>query len=242
MQHGRDIDMSSLKQTARLTGLFYLGLAITGMAGFLVVRPALHDPMDGAASVANLVDKEWLARTGVALELGVVLTQALVAVWFFKLFRSVDSFAAGCIAVFGMVNAVAILASATVLSTALSVALDPSIAPGGDAAATVQLMYAISQASWAGGNLFFGLWLIPMGYAVVVSGWMPRLLGYVLVVGGVGYTLAGFAVVLLPAAPEMAEAVLTIPATIGELWIIGYLLVFGVRSTAEELLAASTTA
>ena len=58
------------------------------------------------------------------LQLGIVLTQALAAVWFYRLFRSVDTFAAGLIAVFGMVNAAAILGSAAVLATALDVAHD----------------------------------------------------------------------------------------------------------------------
>ena len=38
-------------------------------------------------------------------------------------------------------------------------------------------------------QVFFGGWLIPLGYLVVRSGWVPRLFGYALVVGGVGYLL-----------------------------------------------------
>ena len=79
------------------------------------------------------MEHEALARIGIALELGVVVTQALVAVWFYRLFRGVDAFAAGCIAAFGLVNAAAILVSAAFLATALDVALDP--APGGGSAA-----------------------------------------------------------------------------------------------------------
>ena len=108
-----------------------------------------------------------LARLGIVLELGIVLTQALAAVWFYRLFRSVDTFAAGLVAVFGMVNAVAILGSAAVLATALDVADDASLAVSGGAAATVQLLYVISGHLWGVAGLFFGLWLIPMGWLVV---------------------------------------------------------------------------
>lgn len=226
--------MTSLKTTARMTGLFYLGLAITGMLGFLLIRPALHDPASAAATAANLVAQEGLARLGIALEMGIILTQALVAVWFFKLFRAADDFAAGSIAAFGLLNAAILMVSAVALTAALAVALDPALAPGGDAAATAQLMYVLSTASWSTGEIFFGLWLIPMGYAVLASGWMPRVLGYILIVGGVGYMLSSFVQVLLPGLPEAVDAVLTIPATIGEFWIIGYLLIFGVRSSAVE--------
>jgi hypothetical protein len=230
----KEAQMTSLKTTARITGVLYLGLAITGLLGFIVIRSALYDPADAAATAANLVNKEWLARLGIAMELGIVLTQALVAVWFYMLFRSAHAVAAGAIAAFGMVNAVAILVSAVALTGALEVALDPALAPGGDAAATAQLMYALSAAAWAGGQLFFGLWLIPMGYAVIVSGWMPRLLGQILMVGGAAYVLSAFVSALLPEAPVAVEVVLTGLATIGEFWMIGYLLIFGVRDKAEE--------
>mgnify|MGYP000663435693 CR=1 FL=1 len=225
-------DGTSLKTTARLTGLFYLGLGITGMLGFLLVRPSIYDAADPAATAANLVSQEGLARIGIALELGIVLTQALAAVWFFRLFRAADDFAAGLIAVFGMVNAIAILMSGAAMWTALSVALDPTMAPGGDAGAIAQLMYELSSNFWGVGNLFFGLWLIPMGYVVIVSNWMPRVMGWILIGGGVGYVLSGFAAALLPDAPGWIVDVLTVPATVGEFWMIGYLLIFGVRSKA----------
>ena len=92
-----------------------------------------------------------MARLGIVLELGIVLTQALAAVWFYRLFRSVDTFAAGLIAVFGMVNAVAILGSAALLATALDVSDDKSLAVSGGAAATVQL-YVISGHLWGVGG------------------------------------------------------------------------------------------
>ena len=230
--------MTSLKTTARWTGLFYLALGISGMAGFLLVRPMLHDPASAANTLANLTGNPGLARLGIALELGLVLTQALAAVWFFKLFRAAHAFSAGTVAAFGLMNAAILMVSAAALIVALAVAQDTSLAPGGDAAATVQFLYALSSAAWTTGAIFFGLWLIPMGYAVVISNWMPRWMGYILIAGGVGYVLSSFAAVLLPQWPMVAE-VLAFPATIGEFWMIGYLLTFGVRSEAGRVAAAA---
>lgn len=227
--------MTNQKTTAKITGLLYLGLGITGMLGFLTIRPALYDPADAAMTLANLIDNEGLARLGIALELGVVLTQALVAMAFFRLFRSEDSFSAGAVAVFGMMNAVAILISTIVLTVALKVALNPMIAPAGEAAGTAQMMYALSSAAWSCGSLFFGLWLIPMGQVVLKSGLMPRMLGYVLVAGGIGYVLSTFVTVLLPGIAGTAGTALSLLATVGEFWMIGYLLIFGVRSSASEV-------
>ncbi len=225
--------MDPLVRTARTTGLLYLGLALTGLFGFLLIRSQLFVAGSPDETLANLVDQESLARLGVALEMGVVVTQALAAVWFYRLFRSVDGFAAGVLAAFGLVNAVAILVSAASLATALEVAGDSGLAPAGDAAATVQFLYVGSENLWDVGGLFFGLWLVPMGWLVLRSGWMPRPLGWILVAGGFGYVLGAFVGQLAPDAGAVADA-LAIPASVGELWMVGYLLLFGVRRSAGE--------
>ncbi|MGA9746454.1 MAG: DUF4386 domain-containing protein [Nocardioides sp.] len=206
-------------RVARTTGLLYLGLALTGMLGFLLVRPALYVAGDPVATLGHLVDQAALARVGVALEMGIVVTQALAALWFYRLFRPVDAFAAGAIAVFGLVNAVAILASAAALGTAVQVAAEPF----GDSASAVQLMYLVSNNLWGVGALFFGLWLVPMGWCVLRSGWMPRPLGWILVAGGAGYVLSAFVSYLAPEAGVVADA-LAVPASVGEFWMIGWLL------------------
>ena len=87
-----------LVRTARLTGLLYLGLAITGMLSYLLVRNQLYVADHAQATLNNLTNNPTLARLGIVLEMGVVITQALVAVWFYRLFRTVNSFAAGSIA------------------------------------------------------------------------------------------------------------------------------------------------
>ena len=217
-----------LIRTARTTGLLYLGLALTGLLGFLLIRNQLFVADDPQATLANLTEHQSLARLGIALELGVVLTQALVALWFYKLFRSVSSFAAGSVAAFGMVNAAAILTSAAFLATALDVSNDASLAVDGGAAATTQLLYVVSGHLWAVGGIFFGLWLIPMGWLARRSGWMPSLLGWLLMIGGVGYVVNAFLLYLLPD-PGVVVDLMTVPATLGELWMVGYLCVRGVR-------------
>jgi len=220
--------MDTLVRTARLTGVWYLSLALTGLFGFLIVRPRLFVEDDAGATLANLVEQEALARTGVALELGIVLTQALAAVWFYRLFRGVAPVAAGSIAAFGLVNSVAIMGSAAMLATAVDIAH----APVGDAAASVQTLFLVSGNLWGAGNLFFGLWLIPMGICVLQSRWMPRPLGWILIVGGVGYVLGGFIGFVFPDAQVVVDSLAWL-ASVGELWMVGYLLIRGIRRTPE---------
>ena len=218
----------TLIRTARTTGLLYLGLAITGLVGFMLVRNQLFVPDSPDATLANLVQQEFLARLGVLVEMGIVLTQALVALWFFRLFSSVDRFAAGAIAAFGLVNAVAILVSAALLAAALDVSQDASLSAGGAMASTAQLLYVVSGHLWSVGGIFFGLWLVPMGWLALRSGWMPAALGWILMIGGVGYVVNAMLGALLPDAGPVLD-LLTLPATVGELWMVGYLCIKGVR-------------
>lgn len=221
-----------LVRIARTTGFLYLGIALTGLLGHVVVRSQLFDAGNPATTLTQLTDNESLARIGIALELAIVLTQVLAGLWFYRLFRSVDSFAAGSLAAFSFVNAIVILISAVFLATGLDVATSPELGAGGDQAATVQLLYTVSDHLWLAGEIFFGLWLVPMGWLVLRSGWMPRLLGRILVVGGVAY-VAGPFLAYLTDVRGLADVV-ALPATVGELWMVGYLLVRGVNETALE--------
>lgn len=221
----------ALVRQARLTGLLYLGLAVSGIVGFLLIRDQLFVSGDPTATLDNLLAHPRLARWGVVCELAIVLTQALAALSFYRLFAGVNALAAGSLAAFGLVNAVAILASAALLGTALDVGQDAALGATGDPAATVQLLYLLSGNLWTVGGLFFGAWLIPMGWLALRSGWFPSALGWTLIAGGVGY-LANTALGYL--LPELALVdLLTLPATLGELWAVGYLLIRGVRPRAR---------
>jgi hypothetical protein len=94
---------------------------------------------------------------------------------------------------------------------------------------------------WTIGGIFFGLWLIPMGYVVVKAKVMPAALGWLLMVGGVGYVISTYLALLVPDAPAAIGGSLIALATIGEFWMIGYLLIFGVREPDRIPSASSAT-
>lgn len=219
--------MHPLTRTARLTGAFYLGLALTGMLGFLLIRPQVFVSGESGFVLDALAGDLPLARLGLLLELAIVVTQVLTALWFFKLFRGVNSFAAGSLATLGLMNAVAILGSAATLSTAIQIADSGSA----DAAVQVSLLVLLSNDFWAAGVVFFGAWLIPMGLLVLQSGYAWRWIGWALVVGGIGYIASIVVDTLAPDAADLVS-ILTIPATIGEFSILLYLLIRGVHSRA----------
>jgi hypothetical protein len=228
-----DLDIPSLRRTARGTGVWYLLVGLTGMAGFLVLRPQLFVD-DGVKMAAALAERESMARLVVALEIAVCVTQAAAAVWFYKLLSAFDRTDGFSTAAFGLANALLVLVSAAATSLAISVATGALVAPGGDVVGGVALFSAVSSSAWSLGGVFFGLWLIPMGHAAFRSGHMPRALGIVLMVGGVGYVASALVGHGLVAAPTWLRDGLAIPATVGEFWMIGWLLVVGVRSRSSS--------
>lgn len=224
----QNVTDADLVRAARVTGLFYLVFFVTGIVGQLVVRGQMFAAGDAETTLTNLLGMPWLARIGVVLELSISLAQALTAVAFYRLFKSVNSLAAGALAAYGIVNAVVILGSAGVLATAVDAASNATVAGVGGPAATVQLLYLVSGHLWGVGALFFGLWLLPMGWLVIRSGWMPKAIGWSLVVGGIGYALSAYVTYLFPGA-DLAGQLLTVPSIVGEVWIAGFLVTVGVR-------------
>lgn len=222
-----DEQQKELVSTARAAGIWYLVLAIAGVLGFLVLHPQVYVAGQVSQTVANLQEQEMLARWRLLLEFVIILSQALAAVYFFKLFKDVNHFAAWCLAAWGMMNAAAIMISAMAMGGAIQVA--NTELPVNEKLVMVQIFVQVIKNAWGVGSLFFGLWLIPMGYIVLSSQRMPVWLGRTLIVGGIGYIASTF---LNYGGLEYSWIdLLTIPATIGEFWMIGYLLIFGIRVT-----------
>ncbi len=220
-----DQQQKELVSTARIAGVCYLALAITGMVGFLFLHSRIYAGDDPAKTLSNLTEFETLARLRLLFELLIVASQALAAVWFYKLFRNIQHDAAWMLAAWGMMNAVAIMISAIAMGGAIEVA--HSTQAVNEKLILTQLFQQFIKHAWGVGSLFFGLWLIPMGYIIVISKRMPLWLGRVLMLGGAGYILSTFISYL--GVTETWVGLLTIPATIGEFWMIAYLLIYGIR-------------
>jgi hypothetical protein len=58
---------NNLVSTARIAGIWYLMLAISGMVGFLLLHPQIYATNDSAKTLANLTEHETLARIRLAV-------------------------------------------------------------------------------------------------------------------------------------------------------------------------------
>jgi hypothetical protein len=217
---------TQLIQTARWTGIWYLGLAVTGLLGFVFFHPQVFVSGDPESTLANLIELESTARIRLLLEFAIVVCQAFAAVYFYKLFKNINEWAAWTLGLWGMINAIMIMISAVSIASAIGIATG-SVQSMEDKIVSIYILQNLIANAWGVGSLFFGLWLLPMGYIVIKSKRMPVWLGRTLLLGGFGYIVNVF--IGYSGIDFDYSSFLTLPATIGEFWIIGYLLIFGIR-------------
>src|ERR1019366_7447165 len=83
-------------------------------------------------------------------------------------------------------------------------------------------------------QIFFGLWLAPLGYLAYKSGWFPKALGVLLVVASVSYLVDFLTAFLVPDVDKAIHTFASIVPTIAETWMVVYLLVIGVKTVKPE--------
>jgi Domain of unknown function (DUF4386) len=219
-------EQKQLIKNARLVGVWYLILAISGILGVMVFHSQIFVSNDPQKTLNNLITHISTSRLRLLFELLIVVSQALAAVWFYKLFCDINRWAASTLGIWGTVNSVVIMVSAISMYAAIETA-NSSIPTVQEKALLIQLFGQIMASAWLVGGLFFGLWLLPMGYIVISSGRMPIWLGRTLILGGIGYILQTF--ITCMGVKSSYLDILVMPATVGEFWMIGYLLIYGIR-------------
>ena len=224
------MEQRQLITTARITGVWYLTLAISGALGFMIFHPQIFVSNDPEKTLTNLTNLQSISRIRLLFELLIIVSQALTAVWFYKLFREINAWAAWTVGIWGMMNSAAIMISAISMSSAIEIAKS-STQTYQEKIVLIQLLGNLITNAWGVGSLFFGLWLIPMGYIIVNSKRMPVWLGRILLIGGIGYLISTF--IKYIGIDNPLSELLVVPATIGEFWMIGYLLIYGIRPSNE---------
>jgi hypothetical protein len=150
-----------------------------------------------------------------------------LALW--RLLSTEGPRAATAIAIFTSVGSGAILINLTLQAGALLVATDPTFAEIGGSEALALLLLDLHQVGFALLGLFFGLWLLPMGYLAYRSQLFPTWLGIVVLAAGVLWTIDPFVEILLPDTPQFVRDLLVAPTAVGEFALVFYLLIVGVR-------------
>jgi hypothetical protein len=224
---------ASPKRLARIAGIFYLVVGITGGFSEGFVDPSLYVAGDAAATSANVVANEGLMRFGVIAHLTDAVFFLLTAVTLYLLLKHVGKHAARLMVVPVFIAAGIISISAVFTFVAMQVATDSSyetaFGPLGSSA-LVLLLLEIQHFTVLAAQVFFGLWLAPLGYLAYKSRLFPKALGIMLILATVSYLVDVVVAFLLPGLAEQIHIYLGIVPAIAEIWMVLYLLIVGVRS------------
>ncbi|MGI5499044.1 DUF4386 domain-containing protein [Lentzea sp. CA-135723] len=219
--------MTEPKTLARTAGLLYLLIVVLGVWAELVVRDGVRVPGDPATTAANIVAHETLFRWSLAADVLMAVVFVLLGLTLQRLLHHVDERATTALLVFVSVGAGTILLNLAFQAGALRAATDPAPADG-----LASLLLDLHGYGYTLGGVFFGLWLLPMGYLALRSGLFPKPLGVLLVVGGFAWIADPVIAFALPAAPAFLRDVVSAPTSLGEFGLMLYLLFRGVRTPA----------
>jgi hypothetical protein len=224
---------------ARVAGILYLIQAILGIFSLLYVSSSLIVSGDVPATTHNIMASESLFRLGIVSNILVPTVGILYVLFLYKLLKPVSKDIAVLMVVLallgvpiGVFNEFTQLGVLQLLSGADYLTVFTTAQLQALAYLFVRLhSYGISIAF-----IFSGLWLLPLGYLVFKSGFLPRILGILLIIGGFGYLIDVFAGFLFP----VSNLSIGLFTGLAEIFFLLWLLIKGVNVEQWKKCAAAS--
>jgi len=224
--------MDSTKKQARVAGLLYLLGAIIAPVGLMLVPSKLIVPGNATATADHIRASESLLRIGIASELIHQVIFIFLVLALYRLFKVVDQNLAALMVILGAVVSVPIVFLSVLNEIAALVLLSGAdFVSVFDKSQLDTLAYLFLRLHSQGINLaaiFWGLWLFPFGILVIRSGFIPRVLGILLMIAGFAYLIDSFTSLLLPQHADLVSRFAMV-LFFGELPIIFWLLIWGAK-------------
>lgn len=230
---------ASLQKTARIAGWLYLLLAVCYLFSVMYVDAQLYVPGDALATVGNIQASGWLFRLGIVGILVGQISFLLVANALYKLFKSVDEDQARLMLIMVIACApVACLNVITQFATLLVTSGAGYLSAFEPAQLNALAMLFLDMQKYGASisEIFMGLWLIPLGWLVFKSGFFPRVLGFLLMIGSIGYLISSFRNFLVPQNGVISNisSVFLVVSTIAEFSFVFWLLLKGINIRRVE--------
>ena len=224
---------TSPRLKARIAGAVYLIVGVTAAFAEVFVRGRLVVRGDAAATAASILAHQSLYRLGGAADLINAAGDTVLALLFYELLKPVSRSLALLAAFFRLVH-VAVLATTTLNHFAPLVFLGGTDDLGAFTAQQLQAQALVSlRMHDLGYNVclvFFGFACVLMGRLIYRSTFLPRILGVLLAIAGLGYLTNSFVHFLAPTYGPQVFRYVMVPSGIGELLLILWLLVIGVNT------------
>ncbi|KRB57717.1 DUF4386 domain-containing protein [Flavobacterium sp. Root186] len=216
----------SFRNTGRIAGLLYLVVVITGIFSLGYVPSKLIVWNDASATFTNIVNSEFLFRLGIVSGLICYTFFLFLPLVLYKLLKPVHKTYAVYMVVLAIVSVPISFINMQNKFAVLSI-----ISSGGQEKDLV--MFYLNQYDY--GNLivqiFWGLWLFPLGHLIFKSAIIPKFLGVLLMLGCLSYLINFFGNALFSDYSELGiSSYVRLPATLGEIGTCLWLLIMGAKN------------
>ena len=179
-------------KTARVAGLLYLIIAIFGIFSMFYGPESLIVPGDAAATASNIMASESLYRLAFMGDLIGQVVFIFLVLLLYKLLKPLNKNLAVLMVVLVLVGIpIAMLNDLNQIAALLlsSGADYLTVFTADQLPAHVMLFLHLYEHGLRIAYIFWGLWLFPLGYLVFKSGFLPRILGVLLIIAGCGYLI-----------------------------------------------------
>lgn len=219
--------MNSANKLARTAGFLYLVTIIAGGFAEAYVREGLTVYGNAVATAHNILASEQVYRFGFVADLITLISGTILSLIFYILFKPVNrnlsllalvfSITAGAVMAVNLLNQLAplLLLHNTGYLKAFSI----------EQLQTLSLFFLNLQEQGYGISLLLFAFYFPViGYLVYKSGFLPRVLGVIYALAGLGYLMNSLSMFLSPHLAALLFPYVLLPALIGEtsmcLWLI----------------------
>jgi hypothetical protein len=218
-------------RSARIAGLLYALMGLPAPFSLIYIPNKLIVAGNAAATAGNVSGHEMLFRAGIGLTLASAVGFIFLVLALYRLLSGVDKAHAAL-----MVVLVSVSVAVTFLNEVNNIAA-LTLFRGADYLSVFDqpqrealglFFLRLHHHGLIVDQIFWGLWLFPFGLLVMRSRFLPRALGLLLLVNGMAYVAVSVTSLV---APDFLRVVslATLPALLGELWIMLWLLIKGVR-------------
>ena len=220
------------RNTSVVAGVGILVMAALSGFGYFVAVKGLVTPGDAARTATDIMGSETLFRFGIVSLFLVAVLDVVVAWALYRVFRPVSDG-------ISMLAAWLRLAYATVFLVAIAQLLEvPRLLGDGAYLAVFSANQLHAQALsridafsdvWHAGLVLFGVHLGLVAYLALRSGSVPKFLGVLLAIAGLGYLFDSFAATLAGSSPEVSSYTF-----LGEFLLALWLVISGRRHAFNE--------
>jgi len=217
------------KRTARYAGLLFLIMVVSGLFAEIFFRQKLFTD-DMAVTAGNILNNEFLYRAGILSDIIMSLSYLLTALMLHKLLVSVDKNMASLMVLFAAAGSVLLLSNIMNEFAPLYM-LGAGSQGGALSSGQLQEMAMLSFTAYGHGymigQVFFALWVLPLGILIYRSMFIPKVLGILFLIEVAGGLLSVAVHFLIP--NESIETVLLLPGTLAEFGFMFWLLIRGIN-------------